>query len=133
MTLADLILFARDGSEGGAVQVLEEAKHVVGVEDQVAGLGHGPLRGAHATNGESDSQEVVAKGDRVTSHTAQEVDDHLASDAKLGLLWTSDDAGQTLGEAVVAHVAGDRGRELGVAVTGDDGVDDAIEHRVGSA
>ena len=65
VTLADLVLFARDGGEGGTVAVLEEAEHVVGVEDQVARLGHGPLSRPHASDGEGDSQKVVAERDRV--------------------------------------------------------------------
>ncbi len=94
VALADLVLFAGQGGESGAVPVLGEAHHVVGVEDEITGLGHGALAGAHAADGERGGDEVVMERDRVLRRAAEEVDDHLASDAKLGLLRAADDAGE---------------------------------------
>ena len=39
MTLADLVLLARDGGEGGAVPVLEEAQHIPVLDEAQTGEG----------------------------------------------------------------------------------------------
>jgi hypothetical protein len=76
---------------------------------------------------------VIAEGDEVGWREAEKLCHHVASDSQFAVVRAAEDARQTLSKAVVATVSRDRGRELGVAVFGDDAVDNGLEGRVGSA
>ncbi len=133
MAFALLVVLANEEPEGCAALVLAESGVVVVVEDEFAGEGGGPLRRAHATNGEGVYGVLVAEGHEVCEMGAEEGDHHVASDALLEAVRPAEDPGEAPGEARVREVALERRLELGVAVAGHDGVDNTLEGRVGGA
>jgi hypothetical protein len=77
-------------------------------------LGKGPFSRAHAADCECAEYEVVAEGDEIGWGKAEELHDHVPSDAHFAFVWAAEDTSQALGKSVVPAMARDWCRELSI-------------------
>ena len=107
--------------------VLVEAGVVVSVELELAGEGSGSFGGAHAADGEGAGGVLVAEGHEVGRVGAEECDDHIACDAPLVFVGSSEYPGEAASQAGVGGMALERRGQLRLPVACDDGIHDAFE------
>ena len=101
VSLALLVILAHEAPEGGAAFVLVKAGIVVVVEDEFTGEGGSTFGRAHATNGHSVDDILVAESDEVSGAGAEESHHHVAGDALLEAVRPAEDPGQAPGKAGV--------------------------------